>query len=104
MTRAMENGFAVVTADWPEARHEWQKTVDGVTTRQTHYTSGATSIVDPSHRPDIDRVRRVIDDGNKGVLRAEVDLEALRAFRDYRQDVGLLPQNAFTNLLIDYWW
>ncbi len=88
LTRAMENGFVVAVADWPAARHDWQREGTG---RHTHFTSGAATIVDPSHRPDIDKIQRVLQSGRCGVLRAEIDLQALEAYRSYRRGVGLLP-------------
>lgn len=87
LTRAAENGYAVVVSDWPAARHESQRDA----ARHVHYTSGATCIVDPSHRPDVERIQQVVADAGPGSLRAEVDLDALRRFREYRRSVGLLP-------------
>jgi predicted amidohydrolase len=91
LIRAMENGFALLVADWPEARHDFGRGEQGVRTRETHYTSGASTIVDPSHRPDLERIQKTIVPGRTGVLRADIRLEALDTFRDYRRRVGLLP-------------
>ncbi len=93
LTRAMENGFAVLVSDWPDARHDHERTFkDGVRTRHTHYTSGASCIVDPSHRPDMPRIQRMFLKGQPGVLRADLNLDALKKFRAYRTSVGLLPE------------
>lgn len=93
LTRAMENGLVVVVADWPEARHESESVVNGVPTARTHFTSGSACIVDPSHRPDMGRIQRVLDQGKSGVIRADIDLARLATYRKYRQSVGLLPGN-----------
>ncbi len=91
LTRAMENGVAVVVADWPEARQDSQRVADGMRSQRTHYTSGATTIVDPSHRPDISRIQRLLAKGKPGVLRGDIDLTAIAKYREYRRSVGLLP-------------
>lgn len=91
LTRAMENGLAVLVSDWCSARHDWSRQVQGSRLRQTHYTSGAACIVDPSHRPDVQRIHRTLARGEEGVLRADIKLAALATFREYRQSVGLLP-------------
>jgi len=81
LTRAMENGLPVVVADWPQARHE----LDG----KEHFTSGGSSVVDPSARPDVRRLQRTIE--GTGAILADIDLEAIASFRDYRRSVGLVP-------------
>lgn len=91
LTRALENGVAVIVADWPDARHDRAMQVDDARTRQTHYTCGATCIVDPSHRPNLQRLHRTMPPGQAGALRAEIRRAELHAFRSYRQSVGLLP-------------
>jgi predicted amidohydrolase len=91
LTRAMENGVPVVVSDWPNARHDFHVLVSGVRTTQTHYTSGATTICDPGHRPHLDRLQRTLLKGNPGVLRTDIDLERLNTYRAYRRSVGLLP-------------
>ncbi len=91
LTRAMENGVAVAVSDWPESRQDTQRLVGGARTRQTYYTSGATCIADPSHRPDVNRIQRTMARGEPGVLRADIDISALEAYREYRRSVGLLP-------------
>lgn len=93
LTRAMENGFAVVVADWPETEHKVETQSGPSRTRQTHFTSGASCIVDPSHRPDLTRIQRILKQGQPGFLRADINLSKLAAFRDYRTSVGLLPKN-----------
>ncbi len=92
LTRAMENGFAVAVSDWADGRHDYgHGDSSDQRTRHTHFTSGGSSIVDPSHRPDMERIQRVLPGGVSGVLRADIRLEALEAYRSYRQRVGLLP-------------
>jgi predicted amidohydrolase len=91
LTRAMENGFIVVVSDWPTGRHEWRRASNAGRSREIHYTSGAACIVDPSHRPEMSRIQRIVTDGGPAVLTAEINLEALTAYRSYRQGVGLLP-------------
>ena len=86
LTRAMENGFAVVVADWPRATHQIPH-ADGP---RIHPTAGATTIVDPSHRPNIEQIQRTIDPARPDAISATVDLAALAAYRTYRQSVGLL--------------
>jgi len=87
----MENGVCVVVSDWPKARHDYERRIDSVKTRHTHYTSGAACIVDPSHRPDYGRLFRSLGHGQAGVLRADLNLSALEGYRRYRTAVGLLP-------------
>jgi len=91
MTRAMENGLVVAVSDWAPAHHESSRIVDGVQIRESHYTSGATCIIDPSGRPDLKRVERQMADDTPGVVYADVDLLALETYRSYRRRVGLLP-------------
>lgn len=83
LTRAMENGFALAVSDWAAGSHS----LEG----QAHWTSGASSIVNPAARPDVTKVHVGIKDGAEGVLRATLDVAALAEFRDYRKAVGLLP-------------
>ncbi len=91
LTRAMENGFAVAVSDWPESEHVVEIDTGQFRTRQTHFTSGASCIADPSHRPNPDRVQRLLKSGQPGHLRTDINLAKLAAFRDYRTSVGLLP-------------
>lgn len=92
LTRAMENGVAVLVSDWPEARHDTTRMqADGARTRHTHYTSGGGSICDPSHRPNMVRIQEVFDKGAPGSLATTIHLDKLRAYQDYRRRVGLLP-------------
>ena len=88
LTRAMENGFAVVVADWPQAAHQIQR----ADVLKTHYTAGAATIVDPSHRPEIQRIQRIPNPTRPEAISATIDLAALSAYRAYRQGVGLLPE------------
>ncbi len=81
LTRAMENGMPVIVSDWAAGRHE----IDG----KAHWTSGGSSMVDPSARPDVLRLQRKLD--GAGSIVAAIDLEAVAAFRDYRKSVGLIP-------------
>ncbi len=91
LTRAMENGFVVVVSDWPAGRHELRRALESGRSREVHYTSGAACIVDPSYRPDMSRIQRLVPDGGQAVLTAEIDLSALATYRSYREGVGLLP-------------
>ncbi len=93
LTRGMENGFAVAVADWPESEHVMETAHGSGRTRQTHFTAGASCIIDPSHRPDIGRIQRVFQHGQEGVIRADINLAKLAAFRAYRTSVGLLPES-----------
>jgi len=79
LTRAMENGCAVVVSDWAESRHE------------PHCTAGAASVADPSARPDAARLLRTLPDGRAGWIARRIDLDAVAEYRRYRQSVGLLP-------------
>jgi predicted amidohydrolase len=92
LTRAMENGMVLVVADWPNAKHEYERTVDGRPMPFSHHTCGASSIVDPSQRPNMNRLQQTIDQGQPGFLRATIDLAKLEAFRTYRSSVGLLAE------------
>ncbi len=78
MTRSAENAMPVVVADWCQSEHEMGM------------TAGASSINDPARRPDVARMQLRLEDGRQGVLRAEVDLDAIREIRQYRQAMGLL--------------
>jgi predicted amidohydrolase len=91
LTRAMENGFVVVVSDWSAGRHELRRASESGRSREVHYTSGAACIVDPSQRPDMSRIQRLVPDGGAAVLTTEIDLSALATYRSYRQGVGLLP-------------
>jgi len=97
LTRAMESALAVVVSDWAEGRHnETFLARDDASQpahrcRRTYYTCGAGSICDPGHRPHIDRIQRVLPDGQTGAVRADIDLGALAEYRAYRRAVGLLP-------------
>jgi predicted amidohydrolase len=93
LTRAMENGLAVLVSDWPEARHDTTRIQpDGARTRHTHYTAGGGSICDPSHRPNMTRIQEVFDKGISGSLATTIHLDALRDYQEYRRKVGLLPE------------
>jgi predicted amidohydrolase len=80
LTRAMENGVAVVVSDWCEGRFG------------SHYTAGGASIVDPGCRPDAKALQKCFPRGEPGTLAATIDLQRLRAYREYRRAVGLLPE------------
>jgi hypothetical protein len=83
----MENGYAVVVSDWAGGP---QEDAEGAS-QPVKFTSGATTIVDPSGRPMIERVQRTIEGGGAGSLVATIDTDGLGAYRAYRQRVGLLP-------------
>jgi predicted amidohydrolase len=87
LTRGMESGFAVVVSDWAAGPQE--NLVDA--SRPVKLTSGATTIVDPSSRPVIERVQRTIDSGGAGSIVATIETVGLQAYRAYRARVGLLP-------------
>lgn len=87
LTRGMESGVAVVVSDWAAGPQE----VVADASAPVKFTSGATTIVDPSGRPLIERVQQTIDGGGAGSIVATIDTEALAAYRAYRQRVGLLP-------------
>ncbi len=91
LTRAMENGLPVVVSDWAAGRHEAVASAHGQKVRAVHYTGGASCIVDPGRRPDFDAMQRTITAGHKGIVEAEIDLEAVAAYRRHRRSVGLLP-------------
>lgn len=92
LTRAMENGLVVAVSDWAAGRHEVPTgALDNDDTSKTYWTSGAATICDPGYRPDMDRIQRRFPDGQSGALVADVDLNALAKYREYRQSVGLLP-------------
>lgn len=91
LTRAMENGLPVVISDWAADRHEAVSSAHAHKVRAVHYTCGASSIVDPGRRPDFDTMQRTVTAGHKGIVEAEIDLEAVAAYRRYRRSVGLLP-------------
>ncbi len=91
LTRALENALPVVVSDWAESRHQGKHVIEGTTVRQVHYTAGASSIVDPSVRPDPDRIQQMLAAGGAGVIVSAIDLEAVAKFRAYRASVGLLP-------------
>ena len=58
------------------------------------FTTGAASICNPAHRPDIEKLQRTLQRGEAGYLCEQIDLDAVAAFRDYRSRVGLLPDPA----------
>ena len=59
-----------------------------------HFTTGAASICNPAHRPDIEKLQRTLRRGKAGYLCEQIDLDAVADFRDYRRRVGLLPNQA----------
>ncbi|MCP4248044.1 MAG: carbon-nitrogen hydrolase family protein [bacterium] len=91
LTRAMENGLAVAVADWPAERPQQPVPGDRTAARRTFHTCGATTICDPSHRPDLTQIQTTIPPDRPGAARTDLDLHALTRYREYRQSVGLLP-------------
>jgi predicted amidohydrolase len=93
LIRAVENGCAVVTSDWAQGRHEAasgiQPTASPVT--QTYYTSGAATVCNPAHRPNMDQIQSTLVKGQSGHLTVAIDRAGLDRFRKYRSAVGLLP-------------
>jgi len=91
LTRAVENALPVVVSDWAQARHEGELVVTDRRMQQVHYTAGASSIVDPARRPDVDKIQQALPAGRAGVIVSQIDLDAVAKFRAYRANVGLLP-------------
>ena len=81
MTRSVENVLPLVVADWCEQAHP------------TVYTSGGSSVNDPSGRPDVDRLQHRLETGRPGHLVCQIDLDAVAQIRQYREAVGLLTRN-----------
>lgn len=96
LTRAFENGYAVAVADWAEGRHQASSGIQPSRSPvpQTYFTCGATTICDPGHRPDLDRIQTTIVKGRPGHLAADIGRSDLEKFRKYRTAVGLLPEEA----------
>jgi predicted amidohydrolase len=91
LTRAMENAIPVVVSDWPEARQDSVTLNEGTKVRNVHYTSGAASITDPGKRPHFNQIQMTISRGKPGTLSANINLDQVAKFRQYRRSVGLLP-------------
>lgn len=89
MTRAEENALPVVVSDWAEGALSRDVVEDG--DERGRFTSGATTIVDPSARPAIDRIQRTLPNGEAGALVVTIERERLAQFRAYRRGMGLLP-------------
>lgn len=79
LVRAQENVIVVAVSD------------QATTSEAPYRCGGVAAIVDPSAEPDLNAIRRTLDNGREGYLVATVDLERLYAFRQYRRDNGLLP-------------
>ena len=92
MVRALETGLAIVVSDWADGRHESAQTVGGVTTNEVRWTAGASSITDPSRRPDLARMQKATERGEADHLVATIDPARLADFRTYRRRRGLLPK------------
>jgi len=88
-TRAEENSTPLVVADWAAGALN-REVVDDDPERD-RCTYGAATIVDPSMRPDLNRIQQTIEAGDPGELTAELNWERLVEFRAYRRRVGLLP-------------
>lgn len=93
LTRAMENAIPIVVSDWAEGRHEAYALVEGTRVQSVHYTTGGSSISDPGRRPHFEELQQTIPRGQPGILAADIDLDAVARFREYRKAVGLLPDN-----------
>lgn len=93
LIRAMENVWPVVVSDWAEGTYEAKASCHPASRMQTHYTCGASCIVNPAHVPDIDRIQTTLDQGQPGVIREAFDLDEIAKFRRYRHEVGLLPED-----------
>jgi len=92
MTRAIENAAPLVVSDWAETELKPGQSPLVADQRRHHYTSGGSSIVDPSVRPDLSRMQHTLADGGPGELVAALDLKRVGEFRAYRRSVGLLPE------------
>jgi nitrilase len=79
LVRAQENVIAVAVSD------------QATTSEAPYRCGGVSAIVDPSAEPELEAIRRTMDDGAEGYLVATIDLERLDAFRQYRRANGLLP-------------
>ncbi|NOS99748.1 MAG: carbon-nitrogen hydrolase family protein [Phycisphaerales bacterium] len=99
LTRAMENAYVVAASDWATGVHSASARPPTDACNARYFTCGATSIADPSHRPEIDAIHRTIPDGDRGIIAADIDLDALDAFRCYRGSVGLLPRSSGDGLV-----
>ena len=91
LVRAIEHAVPVAVSDWAETELRPGQSPLVADARRHHYTSGGSSIVDPSVRPDLGRMQHTLSDGGQGELVAALDLERVREFRAYRRSVGLLP-------------
>lgn len=113
LTRAMENGYAVAVADHaftagmtsaeasaapakasdqrpssPEARDAGSIAHSAPL---LHLASGASTICDPSGRPDIERIQFFPRHEGEGWVAATIDQAALDRYRTYRRGINLLP-------------
>lgn len=55
-----------------------------------HFTSGASTICNPGHRPDIAAIQKTLPLGEPGYLLEEIDRESVSRYTRHRRDVGLL--------------
>lgn len=78
MTRAHEYALPIAVADVAEVQFP------------THWDSGASSINDPSRKPDADAIQQTIPSGVEGYLIVSINLDACAEFREYRRQSGLL--------------
>ena len=78
MTRAQENAVPVVVSDWAVTQLRAGEELLVADTRRNHFTSGGSSIVDPSARPNLDRIQSRLSHGGAGELTATLDLERVR--------------------------
>ena len=92
--RAMETGAAVVVSDWADGRHEAHRHRDGALSNEVRWTAGASSISDPSRRPELEKMQHTTLRGEAGDLVASIDADRLAEFREYRRRNGLLPEEA----------
>ncbi len=84
LTRARESAVPVLVSDW--AAQEMK----------TSWTSGGSSIVDPSMRWTNDREfqesNQRFENGEQGILGMNVSRKSIHIYRKYRREVGLLPE------------
>ncbi len=95
LTRAMENGLAVAVSDWAPPSLDRFAPRDASSAGPRQWTAAVSGVFDPSHRPDMDRMKTLAPQ-EPACVRAQIDLAGLAAYRAYRGEVGLLPdENAF---------
>lgn len=84
-TRSKENIIPLMVSDWAEQP-----------VRQA-YTCGSSCIIDPSQRWTNDSEKQnyftFMSQENEGFITKEISINSVREYREYRKEVGLLPNN-----------